>query len=213
MRKKNNIFLISILGITISFLQISCSIQTFDCHHLKYLSLSKIDHNRQHVNFSYGLSSADESFEDDRILFRKSNLSKSDKIKALEEYLCFYKNETISDKMYSQKYGRIHNRIKLSKENTKFPVEIEALYSLTTLLFDDNVAISPEIIDKKTGKICNFERRDVDSVYKIYRVWLKKMKKDGFTNMVWPLKNTKYMWLGEDVVDHIETLMRKRDIE
>jgi hypothetical protein len=201
MTKKNIFFLISILGITILFFQISCSIQTFDGHHLKYLSLSKVDHNRQHVNFTYGVCYADESFEDDRILFRKSNLSKSDKIKALEEYLCFYKNETISDKMYSQKYGRIDNRIKLSKENIKFPVEIEALYSLTALLFDDNVAISPVVISKKTGKICNFERKDVDSVYKIYRAWLKKMKKEGFTKLEWPLKNTKYMWLGEDVVD------------
>lgn len=35
------------------------------------------------------------------------------------------------------------------------------------------------------------------------------MKEEGFTNMVWPIKGTKYMCLGEDVVDHIEILMRK----
>lgn len=114
--KKSNSFLILILGITIALFQISCSIQTFDCHHLKYFSLSKVDNNRQHVNFSYGVSSANDFFDDDRVLFRKSNLRKSDKIKALEEYLCFYKNEIVSNKMYSQKYGRIQNRIKLSKE-------------------------------------------------------------------------------------------------
>ncbi|WP_333625472.1 hypothetical protein [Sphingobacterium siyangense] len=132
--KKNSSFLILICGTIITLLQISCSIRTFNCHHLKYLSLFKENSNRQHINFSYGVSSANDLFDDDRILFRKSNLRKSDKIKALEGYLCFYKNEMVSNKNYSQKYGGIQNRIKLSKENIKFPVEVEALYSLTSML-------------------------------------------------------------------------------
>lgn len=206
---KNNNFLILILGITIALFQISCSVQAIGCHGFKYFSLSKVDNNRQHVNFSYGVLSPNDLFDDDRILLRKSNLRKSDKIKALEEYLCFYKNEVVSNKMYSQKYGRIQNRIKLSKENIKFPVEVEALYSLTTMLFEDNVAISPVIVNKKNGKICNFERKEMDEVYSIYRTWFRRMEKEGFSQVTWPLKNSDYMWLGEDIVNNIEILIKK----
>lgn len=207
--KKNSSLLILICGTIISMLQISCSIRTFDCHYLKYLSLSKEDNNRQHIDFSYGVSSSIDFFDDDRVLFRKSNLRKSDKIKALEEYLCFYKNEIVSNKNYSQKYGRIQNRIKLSKGNIKFPVEVEALYSLTSMLFEDNVAISPVIVNKKTGKICNFERKEMDEVYTIYRTWFRRMKKDEFSQIKWPLKNSDYMWLGEDIVENVDELIKK----
>ena len=139
---------------------------------------------------------------------RKSNLRKSDKIRLLEEYLCFYLNDKLSSRMYSQAYGRIQNRIKISKEKIKFPIEIEALYSLTSYLFDENVAISPVILNRRTGGACNFERKDIDAVYKLYKEWFKEMKKNGFSNLTWPLKDSDYMWLGEDDVDNIETLIR-----
>lgn len=207
--KKNRNLLVLVCATIITLVQISCSIRTFDCSHLKYLSLSKEDNNRQHINYLYGVSSSNDFFDDDRVLFRKGNLRKSDKIKALEEYLCFYKNEMVSNKNYSQKYGRIQNRIKLSKENIKFPVEVEALYSLTSMLFEDNVAISPVIVNKKTGKICNFERKEMDEVYTIYRTWFRRMKKEDFSRIKWPLKNSDYMWLGEDIVENVEELIKK----
>lgn len=207
--KKNSSLLVLICGTIIILLHISCSVRTVDCHHLKYLSLSKQHNNRQHINFLYGVSSSNDFFDDDRVLFRRSNLKKSDKIKALEEYLCFYKNDIVSDKNYSEKYGRILNRIKLSKENIKFPVEVEALYSLTSMLFEDNVAISPVMVNKKTGKICNFERKEMDEVYTIYRTWFRRMKKEDFSRIKWPLKNSDYMWLGEDIVENVEELIKK----
>lgn len=171
-------------------IHISCSVQTLHCRDMKYLSLSKVDKNGQHIDILYNKTSNDLLFHDDRILFRKSNLNKSSKIQALEEYFCFYKDETISDKIYSQKYGRIQNRIKLIKENIKFSVEVEALYSLTTFFFEDNVAISPVIVNRNTGRVCNFQRKDMDEVYKIYRVWFRKMKRERFSNVEWPLKKT-----------------------
>src|SRR5690606_17047619 len=132
-----------------------------------------------------------------------------ERIGVLQEYLCFQGKNEFSDKYYSNKFGRSENRIKLVKEDIKYPVEVEALYSLTSLLFDESVAISPVIINRTTGESCNFQRKDLDVVYEIYKDWIKKMKEEGFDNITWPLKNSNYMWLGEDVVDDIETLIRK----
>jgi len=77
------------------------------------------------------------------------------------------------------------------------------------MLFEDNVAISPVIVNKKTGKICNFERKEIDEVYSIYKTWFRRMKKEGFSQVTWPLKNSDYMWLGEDIVNNIEILIKK----
>ncbi len=65
------------------------------------------------------------------------------------------------------------------------------------------------IVNKKTGKICNFERKEIDEVYKIYRTWYRRMKKDEFSRIKWPLKNSDYMWLGEDIVENVEEFIKK----
>ena len=201
------------LGILFSALQMRCSIHSINCSDMKYLSLvSETEKNGQsqyYINASFPYKSEEFFFENDRVRMRKSNLKKSEKIKLLEEYLCFYQNDKPSIRMYSQTYGRIQNRLKISREKIKFPVEIEALYSLTSYLFDENVAISPVILNRRTGEDCNFERKDIDAVYKLYKKWFKEMKRNGFSNITWPLTGSDYMWHGEDDVDNIETLIRK----
>jgi len=195
-----------------SIFQIGCSIRSNNYSEMKFLSLFSekgIDGKAQYyINASFPYQSK-EFFEDDRVRMRKSNLRKYDKIKLLEEYLCFYRNDKLSSRMYSQAYGRVQNRLKISKEKIKFTIEIEALYSLTSYLFDENVAISPVILNRRTGEACNFERKDIDAVYKLYKEWFREMKKNGFLNLTWPLKNSDYMWLGEDIVDNVEELIKK----
>lgn len=211
--KRIKFHLVVTLGLVLYAFQMGCSVRLSSCTHMKYLSLASHDvkgnENREYIMVSFGDKPDDGFFEDERVQLRKSKLSRSKKIEALEEYLCFYQNESISNRLYSQRYGRMQNRIKISRENIKFPVEVEALYSLTSMFFDEDVVISPVIINRKTGQNCNFERKDMDIVYKIYKNWFKEMKKQKFYNITWPLKNSDYMWLGEDVVDDVETLIKK----
>ncbi|RKO70751.1 hypothetical protein D7322_15895 [Sphingobacterium puteale] len=206
-------YLMIVVGIFVTGLLTGCSILSINCSGMKYLSLiSEIGKNGQsqyYINASFPYKSEAGFFEDDRVRMRKSNLRKSDKIRLLEEYLCFYRNDKLSNRMYSQVYGRTENRIKISTEKLKFPIEIEALYSLTSYLFDDAVVISPIILNKHTGKNCNFNRKDMDTVYLLYKKWFKKMKKGEFSNLTWPLKNSDYIWLGEDDVNNIESLIRR----
>ncbi|MHC8947583.1 hypothetical protein [Sphingobacterium hungaricum] len=176
---------------------------------MNYLSLSEVINSEQYIIASYPSKNQDNEFLEDRFLFRRSNLSKPDAIEALEEYFCFYKNQTVSNRTYSYRYGRIENRMKLINENIKFSVEVEALYTLTSMIFDDPVYISPVLINKNTGQICNFSREDMDVVYRIYKDWFRRMRKDGFSSISWPLKNSNYMWLGENSVEDIETLISK----
>lgn len=142
-----------------------------------------------------------------RHTIRRMNFRKSDQIRLLEEYLSFYGNEKISGQRFPHCYGRSVNRYKMAKEDIKFPIEVEALYTLTAHLFYEDVLISPVIIERNTGRYCNFNRRDLDAVYKIYRDWFKRMKRENFEDITWPLKNTSYMWLVEDVVADMETII------
>lgn len=208
--KKINIYII--LSILL-LLQFSCSIRRFDCNKGNYLflveSTSKDGKLVGHIDVIYD-SNVMESFSiDQRVILKKMNLNKKQKVLVVREFLCFKNKVEISDKSYSNRFGRITNRIKIIRENIKYPIQVEALYSLTTLLFDEDVLISPVIINRRTGMNCNFQKEDIDKVYKIYNSWFRKMEKENFERITWPLKNSDYMWLGEDIVDDIETLIKK----
>lgn len=177
---------------------------------LKYLSLSEsLQQDKMQIVVVYENHLAEEFAPDDRVKLDKLELNKANRVAVLQEYLSFYGNETISSKSFSNIYGRNENRLLIAKENLKFPVEVEALYSMTTMLFNGSVIISPILINKETGEICNFSRKDLDLVFAIYREWFVKMKKNEFSKLTWPLEGTNYKWLGEDAVNNVETLLKQ----
>ncbi|WP_316826017.1 MULTISPECIES: hypothetical protein [Pedobacter] len=212
--KKNNSNLVTSVVMTVCFYFFSCSSAFVNKQlQLKYLSLSDSVTQSQtcerHIEVLYKENSLTEFPSDDRIAFDRLGLNKTDRIKILREYLSFYGDTCVSNKYFSNIYGRSHNRLEISKKNIRYPVEVEALYSMTTMLFKGSVIISPVLINKQTGETCNFKRNDLDIVYKIYREWFVKMKKGNFSELSWPLEGRNYKWLGEDNVNNIETLLKQ----
>lgn len=208
----NNLNFITILSFTVCLSCFCCSSTVTNKQvNLKYLSLSdatKIGREyERHIEVLY--KGVDTEFvPDDRVKFNTLGLNKEDRIEFLEEYLNFYGNTSISNKNFSILYGRSHNRLEIVKKNIRYPIEVEALYSMTTFLFKDNIIISPVILNRKTGRICNFERKDINKVYEIYGEWLKKMKRNKSSKLSWPLIGSEYKWMGEDVVNDVEILLK-----
>lgn len=208
----NNLNFIAILSFTVCLSFFGCSSTVTNKQaNLKYLSLSdaaKVDREyERHIEVLYKRVET-EFVPDDRVKFNKLGLNREDRIEFLEEYLNFYGNTSISNKNFSSLYGRSNNRLEIVKKNIRYPIEVEALYSMTTFLFKDNVTISPVILSRKTGMICNFERKDISKVYEIYGEWFKKMKRNKFSKLCWPLTGSEYKWMGEDVVNDVETLLK-----
>lgn len=212
--KKNNLNLLIPLSLILCFCFLSCSNAIGNKRfQLKYLSLSDTVKQHQacekHIEVLYNSNSSTEFTPDDRVILDKMGLKRKDRIKVLYEYLNFYGDTCISNKYFSNIYGRSHNRVEMVKRNIRYPVEVEALYSMTTMLFKGSVIVSPVLINQQTGEVCNFNRNDLDIVYKIYREWFIKMKKENFSKLSWPLEGGNYKWLGEDDVDDIETLLKR----
>ncbi len=208
--EKSKSYLPLMIGGFLCLFQTGCSMNHGHCKKMKFLSLSSSDSgDGLYITVLSDKYESTSFVSDSRRSLRQTGLNKQDRIEVINEYLCFYKNQNVSNQKFASNFGRSSNRLRLVEEKVKFPIEVEALYSLTSMLFDDNVPISPVLINKKTGENCNFKRHDLDIVYEIYRTWFSQMKNSGFSDMKWPLKNSDYMWLGEDVVDHIETLLRK----
>lgn len=210
--KKSRLNEMLIVSLVLCFYFLGCSnVLTNKPFKLKYLSLAeplKQDQNyERHIEVLYKNQSVKEFAPDNRIKLNKMGLNKVNRIDVLQEYLSFYGNETISNKWFSNIYGRNENRLLIAKENLKFSVELEALYSMTAMLFNGSVIISPVLKNKETGEICNFSRKDLDLVYTIYREWFLNMKKNNFSKLTWPLKDSNYKWLGEDTVENVEILI------
>jgi len=212
--KKNRLNEMLIVSLVICFYFLGCSNTLINKpFKLKYLSLSEpLKHDQKyerHIEVLYKDYSVKEFAPDDRMKLNKMGLNRANRIDILQEYLSFYGNETISNKRFSNIYGRNENRLLIAKENLKFSVELEALYSMTTMLFNGSVIISPVLKNKETGEICNFSRKDLDLVYTIYREWFLNMKKNNFSKLTWPLKDSNYKWLGEDTVENVEILLKQ----
>jgi len=205
-----------LLGITVLLVLTGCSSRRLNATDRRYLSLSEQKIWGDQIFSPAIIVKLPEKdtlslFDTDiRHTIRRMNFRKFDQIRLLEEYLSFYGNENISGQGFPFRYGRSVNRHKMAKEEIKFPIEVEALYTLTAHLFYEDVLISPVIIERNTGRYCNFNRRDLDAVYRIYRDWFKRMKRENFEHITWPLKNTSYMWLGEDVVADMETIIQPK---
>jgi|GEM_PF-760943 len=180
----------------------------------KYLQLSGIEKvgNKigNHIQVVANRGSADQWQMDYRILLRKMDLGREQWSQVLQEYLSFEGMLQASNQTYSIRFGRSQNRLRMIREDLHFPVEVEALYSITGLLFDEDVAISPVLMNRQTGEICNFQRADLDTVFRIYKNWFGKMESSDFSDLKWPLKGSMYMWLGEDLVEDMEMLIRKK---
>lgn len=206
------------LKVTMSLISLFCvgcfngisKIQSND----RYLKLSKQYKTtgtfERHIEIIYNSGTKHSEFDlDDRVIFNRLELIKKNKICFLEEYLNFQGNETISNKFFSNIYGRGRNRLEMIKKDIRYPVEVEALYSMTTILFEGSVIISPVLINKQTGQICNFDRSEMDKIYRVYGQWFKEMKSCKFTKLRWPLKNSYYKWLGEETIDDVEKLLKR----
>jgi len=212
--KKNNLNLTTTIALVAFLCFFGCSNAFVNGQlQLKYLSLSDpVKQNQtceRHIEVLYKRNSSTEFTPDDRVILDKLGLNRKDRIKVFHEYLNFYGDTCVSNKYFSNIYGRSQNRAEMVKRNIRYPVEVEALYSITTMLFKGSVIVSPVLINQQTGKVCNFNRNDIDIVYKIYKEWLTKMEKRNFSKLSWPLENGNYKWLGEDAVDDIESLLKQ----
>ena len=193
---------------------LSCaSVSTKRQNSRKYLLLSDVgklrNPNQRHIEIIQSKLGNSEFTSTDKVTFNKLGLNDKEKVIFLGEYFSFYGDTTVSDNFFPVGYGRSANRLEILKKKIRYPIEVEALYSMTAMLFEGSVIISPVLINKRTREICNFKRQDVDEVYKIYREWFKKMKSNNLNKLSWPLKGTQYKWLGEDVVNEIEPLLEQ----
>lgn len=205
----NAIVILSIVMIV--FLQLSCGNSFyFTTNPRKFLSLVKpIEQDGvklRHIEI-HDVIIDSMIILDDRVMINKMRLSKADRIQVLKEYLSFRGDITRSNKSYPVGFGRGENRLKVIYDKMYYSIEVEALYSFTSMLFYGSTPISPILIKTKTGDICNSNRTDLDEVYKCYYKWFKRMEKTNFSNLTWPLENSGYHWLGQ--LDNIERLLKK----
>lgn len=145
---------------------------------------------------------------DDRILMNHLRYDKAMRCAVMKEYLKYQGIVDTSDKIYPFYIGSTYTRYKISSEKLTFPVEIEALYSLTIMLFDYNVPIGPVLIDTVSGKSCNYDRAAMKEIYSAYKKWYKEYAKSNFKIIKWPLINTRYKWLSPSGVP-IEAYLTK----
>lgn len=135
---------------------------------------------------------------DDRDLMAKLSYKREDRIALLKEYFFFQGYKEQSNKEYAFHIGTSKNKAFIVKE--KIPVPVEALYSLSIMLLDYNVSISPVLINKNTGRVSNGDEKEMKEIFDIYKTWFYKMEKSGFNEITWPLENSKYEWLGRKEV-------------
>jgi hypothetical protein len=134
---------------------------------------------------------------DDRDIIAGLNFSKQTKILILEEYLN-YENDTVkSNKYYYFRLKSYQGDWSIPKVSN-FTIEIEALFSFTRMLTKGITPLVPTLIDRNTGKQINGDQKKVRKVFKIYKDWLARNKKQDFKDITLPLDGSPYCWLGED---------------
>jgi hypothetical protein len=131
---------------------------------------------------------------DDRDVISRSKYTRHDEIKILGEYLTFRGDTSISNKRYRFKAA---SHLVPPEGINGFTVQIEALYSFTRMLTQGLPPIKPMLINRATGEQLNTNRKVVSEVYDIYIKWYKENKGTDFKNIVLPLTNSPYCWLGE----------------
>lgn len=145
---------------------------------------------------------------DDRIIINKLGYNKKQLKAIIKEYLSYGGINDTSDKPYAMHIGTSYTRYKMSEQNLSFPVEVEALYSLSIMLLEYNVPIGPVLIDTITGKNCNYDNVAMKNIYRIYRQWYEHCEENDFRIIKWPLENTRYKWLSQNGVP-IERYLKK----
>jgi len=116
-------------------------------------------------------------------------------VKILQEYLSFYGDTVHSSKSYFPYpgYG------KLKPKEKDFTIQIEALYTFTSLLVGGYICCEPVLIDKITGKVINTNQEEIKEVYCLYQKWLDENKKTSFINYKLPLEGTSFTWKNPTV--------------
>ncbi|TQM50847.1 hypothetical protein BDE36_2611 [Arcticibacter tournemirensis] len=170
-------------------------------HYLRLTELTVTHSLQQHIELrdSHKVKYADDEFflQDDREIMERLGYSERQKTAVIKEYLLFQGCRSKSNKQYAFHIGTTENRLMRAHDSITFSVEVEALYSLSILLLKHNVRISPVLINKTTGRVCNYNRMEMDEIYSLYRKWFVIFEQNKFKRFVWPLKNSNYGWLGE----------------
>jgi|GEM_PF-5947400 len=111
-------------------------------------------------------------------------------IDILNEYLTFYGDTIHSSKSYYPYPG--YGKYKPKDQN--FTVQVEALYTFTSLLIGGYICCEPVLIEKSTNSEINTDQAKMKEVYAIYQKWVDENEKTGFRNYKLPLDDTPYMW-------------------
>jgi len=117
----------------------------------------------------------------------------STRMKILQEFLTFYGDTTHSSKSYFPYPG--YGKYKPKEKD--FTVQIEALYTFTSLLVGGYICCEPILIEKDTNEKVNTNQEKLRIIYNIYQKWLNENKETGFINYKLPLDGTPYMWKNE----------------
>ncbi len=115
------------------------------------------------------------------------------KAKILQEYLSFYGDTNHSSKSYFPYPG--YGKYKPKEKD--FTVQIEALYTFTSLLVGGYICCEPVLLEISTNEEINTNQEKLKEVYNIYQEWLDQNKETGFLNYKLPLEGTPYTWKNE----------------
>lgn len=115
------------------------------------------------------------------------------KAKILQEYLSFYGDTNRSSKSYFPYPG--YGKYKPKEKD--FTVQIEALYTFTSLLVGGYICCEPVLLERSTNEEINTNQEKLKEVYNIYQEWLDQNKETGFLNYKLPLEGTPYTWKNE----------------
>ncbi|PWG82119.1 hypothetical protein [Pararcticibacter amylolyticus] len=197
--------------ITIFFILSSCNIQRDrNTSQNKHLSLTGYNHRYE---LGHHLELKDKVYDrenkttqdtdryhifsdigDDRDVFSKYRYE--EKIMILKEYLRFRGDTSISNKRYEFIAASLAKHPPNYKKN--FTVEIEALFSFTRMLTTGNPPLIPLLIENKTGKVINQDRKKVNEVFLVYERWLQDCIKNSFKIIDYPLNGKPYSWMGQE---------------
>ena len=126
-----------------------------------------------------------------------SALPDSVKIKAIEELLNF-ENDTAISAIEVTQYNPGY--FKGAKPKSKYyTLQLDALYYINYLAFSSAALFYspfPVLFDSVSKREINLSDTDIVQVYAQYRKWFEGIKKNGFHHYSYPLKGSRYSWLG-----------------
>ncbi len=131
------------------------------------------------------------------ILFPFESYKIGNKLEAIKQLLLFQGDRRLNYKgMQPLKENPYSQRI--YKRDSSITLEVEALYIINYLVFDNKYSLFPCIIAKGAkDSDCNTDK-NVDKAYEAYKIWFMQVRKVGLDSIVrgrvFPLDNTDLEW-------------------